>query len=391
MPIFKHFSLRLNLSALFCVQMLMKPQLDLVPKSSWKANGPLLIAGPCSAETPEQFRATLTPLAGLKPDFVRAGIWKPRTRPNSFEGVGVEALSWSVEISRELGLPLAVEVASGKHVEAALKAGVSLLWVGARTTVNPFMVQDIADAVQGQDIPMLVKNPVNPDLELWIGAIERLNKAGIRKLGAIHRGFSGYEKSIYRNHPNWEIPIELKRLLPDMLLVADPSHISGNRLLVPETAQVALDLDFDGLMIETHCDPENAWSDARQQITPASLAELLQNLIYRRPQTDDVVFNARLEALRRDIDGVDAALLDLLAKRLALTSEVGAVKKDNDITILQPQRWAEIVETRLQQSGNLGMDPTFVTRLLQLLHQESINTQVKMFHEARLNAAKTTE
>ncbi|MFN3529685.1 MAG: chorismate mutase [Bacteroidia bacterium] len=367
----------------------MTPKLDILPKSAWKPDDrPLLISGPCSAETPAQFRATLNQMSPLRPDAIRAGIWKPRTRPNHFEGVGSEALNWSVEIAAEMGLPLMVEVASGKHVEAALKAGVQMLWIGARTTVNPFLVQEIADAVSGVDVPMLVKNPVNPDLELWIGAIERLNKAGIRKLGAIHRGFSGYEKSIFRNHPNWEIPIELKRLLPELLIICDPSHISGNRLLVPDTAQVALDLDFDGLMIETHYDPENAWSDACQQITPAELIKLMEGLVFRREQTDDLVFNARLEELRAEIDEVDIKLVKLLQQRLDLISALGAVKNDNNITILQPGRWAEILKTRLAYAAELGIDQQFMTRLLHLLHQESINTQVKMFKEVRQQEVK---
>jgi chorismate mutase len=362
----------------------MNPALNILPKSAWKPDDrPLLISGPCSAETPAQFKATLQGMAPLRPDIVRAGIWKPRTRPNNFEGVGKEALLWAVEIAHEMALPLMVEVASGKHVEEALKAGVNMLWIGARTTVNPFMVQDIADAVQGTQVPMLVKNPVNPDLELWIGAIERLNKAGITQLGAIHRGFSGYEKSIFRNHPNWEIPIELKRLLPDLLLVCDPSHISGNSLLVPDLAQIAIDLDFDGLMIETHCDPANAWSDAKQQITPAELKALMAGLIYRREQTDDVVFNARLEELRSQIDEVDARLIAVLRERLQLASEVGRVKNQNDITILQPRRWSEIFNSRLEKAAQSEIDSHFMTRLLHLLHQESINTQVKMFKEAR--------
>ncbi len=367
----------------------MNPALNILPKSAWKPDDrPLLISGPCSAETPAQFRATLSRMAPLRPDIVRAGIWKPRTRPNNFEGVGKEALSWAVEIAQELALPLMVEVASAKHVEEALKAGVNMLWIGARTTVNPFMVQDIADAVQGTEVPMLVKNPVNPDLELWIGAIERLNKAGIRQLGAIHRGFSGYEKSIFRNHPNWEIPIELKRLIPDLLLICDPSHISGNSLLVPDLAQIAIDLDFDGLMIETHSDPVNAWSDAKQQIKPEELKELMARLIYRREQTDDVVFNARLEELRNQIDEVDNRLIAVLQERLQLASEVGRVKNQNDITILQPRRWSEIFNSRLKKAAQSEIDSHFMTRLLHLLHQESINTQVKMFKEARETVKK---
>lgn len=358
---------------------------DIQPKSRWiSGERPYLIAGPCSAETPEQLRATIQGLLPAKPDAIRAGIWKPRTRPNTFEGIGPEALIWIKEATEGTGIPVMVEVASAKHVELSLAAGIDMVWIGARTTVNPFMVQEIAEALRGTNIPVLVKNPVNPELELWIGALERMHKVGINQLAAIHRGFSGYEKTIYRNHPNWELPIELRRQLPDLMMICDPSHISGNALLVADTAQIALDLDFDGLMIETHHDPARAWSDAAQQITPDQLCRLMKDLVFRREHIEDPAFNAQLEQLRSRIDGIDAALLKLLADRLAIIRDIGTVKMDNDITILQPTRWAQIFETRLAEAGDKNLDQAFVSRLLHLLHEESINTQVKVFREQRV-------
>lgn len=362
---------------------------DLQPKTSWiSGDRPYLIAGPCSAENPEQLRATIQGLLPAKPDAIRAGIWKPRTRPNTFEGIGPEALIWIKEATAGTGIPVMVEVASAKHVELSLAAGIDMVWIGARTTVNPFMVQEIAEALRGSNIPVLVKNPVNPELELWIGALERMHKVGITKLAAIHRGFSGYEKTIYRNHPNWELPIELRRQLPELMMICDPSHISGNALLVGDTAQIALDLDFDGLMIETHHDPAHAWSDAAQQITPDQLCRLMKDLVFRREHIEDPAFNAQLEQLRSRIDGIDEALLKLLADRLAIIRDIGAVKMDNDITILQPTRWAQIFETRLAEAGQKSLDQAFVSRLLHLLHEESINTQVKVFREQRITTPK---
>ncbi len=357
---------------------------DIQPKSSWtQSDRPYLIAGPCSAETPEQLRATMEGLLPLKPDAIRAGIWKPRTRPNTFEGIGPEALIWLREATAGSGIPVMVEVASAKHVELSLAAGIDMVWIGARTTVNPFMVQEIAEALRGTKIPVLVKNPVNPELELWIGALERMHKVGITQLAAIHRGFSGYEKTIYRNHPNWELPIELRRQLPELMMICDPSHISGNALLVADTAQIALDLDFDGLMIETHHDPAHAWSDASQQITPEQLKRLVDELVFRREHIEDPAFNAQLEQLRLRIDTIDNALIALLRDRLDIIRDIGAVKMENDITILQPTRWAQIFDTRLAQAGEKSLDAGFVSRLLHLLHEESINTQVKVFRDQR--------
>jgi chorismate mutase len=358
-------------------------------KANWtRSDRPFLIAGPCSAETPAQLQATIAGILPHQPDAIRAGIWKPRTRPNTFEGVGPEALLWLKEAVAGTNVPVMVEVASARHVELSLAAGIDMLWIGARTTVNPFMVQEIADALRGTQIPVLVKNPVNPELELWIGALERIHKAGINQLAAIHRGFSGYEKTIYRNHPNWELPIELRRQLPDLMMICDPSHISGNALLVADTAQIALDLDFDGLMIETHIDPAHAWSDASQQITPDQLGRLLQQLVFRREYIEDPVFNSQLQQLRGQIDQIDGELMALLQQRLAIIKHIGGVKMENDITILQPNRWAEIFETRLRDAAQKELDPGFISRLLHLLHQESINTQVKVFREQRLNDRK---
>jgi len=361
---------------------------DIAPKAEWfgrrKADErPFLIAGPCSAETPDQLRATINGLLPAKPNAIRAGIWKPRTRPNTFEGVGPEGLIWLKEAVEHTGIPVMIEVASAKHVELALAAGIDMVWIGARTTVNPFMVQEIADALKGSNIPVLVKNPVNPDLDLWIGALERMHKAGIRKLAAIHRGFSGYEKTIYRNQPNWELPIELRRQAPDLMMICDPSHISGNALLVADTAQIALDLDFDGLMIETHIQPAQAWSDAAQQITPEQLIRLLAKLVHSRELTEDPVFNTQLEQLRKQIDQIDRNLLELLSQRMEVIRDIGEVKHNNDITILQPARWAQIMETRLAEADSRELEPGFVRRMLQLMHQESINAQVKVFREQR--------
>ncbi len=361
---------------------------DIAPKTDWfgrrKADErPYLIAGPCSAETPDQLRATINGLVPAKPNAIRAGIWKPRTRPNTFEGVGPEGLIWLKEAVEHTGIPVMIEVASAKHVELALAAGIDMVWIGARTTVNPFMVQEIADALKGSDIPVLVKNPVNPDLDLWIGALERMHKVGIRKLAAIHRGFSGYEKTIYRNQPNWELPIELRRQAPDLMMICDPSHISGNALLVADTAQIALDLDFDGLMIETHIHPAQAWSDAAQQITPEQLIRLMEKLVHSRELTEDPVFNTQLEQLRKQIDQIDRNLLELLSQRMEVIRDIGEVKHNNDITILQPARWAQIMETRLAEADSRELEPGFVRRMLQLMHQESINAQVKVFREQR--------
>lgn len=340
----------------------------------------MLIAGPCSAESPQQFSETVQGILPAQPDFIRAGIWKPRTKPGHFEGVGKAALAWTQEIAQEAGVPLMVEVGSAEHVEQVIEAGIRHVWIGARTTVNPFMVQEIASALEGSTIAVLVKNPVSPDIELWSGAIERLSKAGIEQIGAVHRGFTGYERTLYRNHPSWEIPIELRRRHPDMLILCDPSHIAGDRLLVPEVAQMALDLEFDGLMVEAHVHPDTALSDAKQQLTPSALLDMLKRLVHRNHQTTDGVVNARLEQLRARIDRVDAQLIELLQERMTLVDDIGSVKEEFDITILQHERWTEILKTRQAWATRLNSD--FVRRMLFLIHQESIDRQAERF---RLN------
>ena len=354
----------------------------MIHKSAWnKHNRQMLIAGPCSAESPQQFSESIQGILPAQPDLIRAGIWKPRTKPGHFEGLGASALGWTHEIAQQLGVPLMVEVGSAEHVEQVLEAGIRHVWIGARTTVNPFMVQEIATALEGSAIAVLVKNPVSPDIELWSGAIERLSKAGIEQLGAVHRGFTGYGRTLYRNHPSWEIPIELRRRYPDMLILCDPSHISGDRLLVPEVAQMALDLEFDGLMVESHVSPDSALSDAKQQLTPQALLDMLARLVHRNLQSTDGVVNARLEQLRAQIDGVDAQIISLLQKRMMLVDDIGSVKEEFDITILQHDRWTEILKTR--QAWATQLNPDFVQQMLFLIHQESIDRQAERFRHAR--------
>jgi chorismate mutase len=311
----------------------------------------------------------------------RSGVWKPRTRPNAFEGNGEEALKWLQRVKQETGLLTTVEVANAEHVELALKYGVDILWIGARTTVNPFSVQEIADALKGIDIPVMVKNPVNPDLNLWIGALERVNRAGITKLAAVHRGFSNYEGTKFRNSPRWELPIQLMSFFPDLPVICDPSHISGKRELVGEVAQKAMDLGMDGLMIETHPDPDNAWSDAEQQVTPAGLLDILTHLRFRERTTDDVVFNNRLAQLRRIIDSIDEELLQILAKRMKVIEKIGEYKRDNNITIFQLERWNEILDTRSNMGENLELDLEFIKRIMMEIHKESIQIQTEMMND----------
>ncbi len=341
---------------------------------------PIIIAGPCSAETEEQVMETAIALAKQGIDVLRAGIWKPRTRPNAFEGVGSVGLKWMKEASKATGLPVTIEVANGKHVYEALKHGIDILWIGARTTVNPFAVQEIADALEGVDVPVMVKNPINPDLELWIGAFERLNRAGVTKIAAIHRGFSSYEKTEFRNKPYWEIPIELRRRFPDLPIICDPSHICGNRTLLQSVSQKAIDLDFDGLMIESHREPSKAWSDAAQQVTPDKLVELLGSLILRKESTDNADFNSHLEDLRAKIDRVDNELLETLRHRMDLAEEIGKYKKSNKVTILQPGRWDEIVNNRLIAGRKKGLTDEFITELFQVIHEESIRKQTEIMN-----------
>lgn len=337
-------------------------------------NRPFVIAGPCSAESEQQVMLTAEGLAG-KADLFRAGVWKPRTRPGNFEGHGTDALNWVVKAGKAHGLKTTVEVANPQHVEEALKAGIDAFWVGARTTVNPFMVQELAEALNGVDAPVLVKNPVNPDLGLWIGALERFQKSGIQKLAAVHRGFSTYEMSPYRNSPNWNIAIQLRTRWSELPIYCDPSHICGERKLLGKVAQRAIDLDLDGLMIEVHPDPENAWSDADQQITPAALSELLGKLIWRSPITENVATVVKLEELRAIIDQLDRDIISRLAERMAVSRKIGEHKKLNDMTILQPERWNEIIEDRANFSSGKEITQRFVTALMDAIHSESIHQQ----------------
>lgn len=312
---------------------------------------------------------------------IRAGIWKPRTRPGQYEGAGFEGLKWLIQAGRETGLPVTTEVANAAHVEACLKEGVDILWVGARTTVNPFSVQEIADALKGVDIPVMVKNPVNPDLELWIGALERLNKAGIVKLAAIHRGFSSFEKGPFRNAPMWDMSIELKTRIPELNIICDPSHISGSRDLIALISQKALDLDMDGLMIEAHINPDAAWSDAKQQVTPAALAQIIADLVVREVSSENKSFKDTLSILREQIDQLDDEIMQKLAARMRISEKIGQYKKENNVTILQVRRWEEIIQTRLSLGKAMGLDEAFTNELLKLIHQESIQVQTRVMNK----------
>jgi chorismate mutase len=367
----------------------MKLDLKIQPLSSWitaKAE-PLLIAGPCSAETEEQLVATAHLLAATgKVTALRAGIWKPRTRPGEFEGIGSIGLEWLKRAKAETGLPTAVEVATGKHVEEALKAGVDIFWVGARSTVNPFTVQEIADALRGVDIPVMVKNPVNPDLSLWIGALERINNAGITKLAAIHRGFSSFEKTAFRNEPMWDLAINLKTHAPELPIICDPSHISGNRELIPYVSQKALDLDMQGLMIESHIDPSVAWTDAKQQVTPSALAELVERLTLRHSEVVNADVKDKLTELRNKIDKIDDLVIQKLAERMQIVEQIGNYKKDNGITILQVNRWDEILQKRTNYGKALKLSGEFTEKLLELIHSESIRKQTEIMNEGQPEA-----
>jgi chorismate mutase len=344
---------------------------------------PFVIAGPCSAESREQVLETGHQLARLSQVKVfRAGIWKPRTRPDGFEGAGEEGLKWMRELKAETGLQLTTEVANPQHIELALKYGIDMFWIGARTVVNPFSVQELAEALKGVDVPILVKNPLTPDIKLWMGALERIHKAGINKLAAIHRGFHYYKQSPYRNAPMWEIPIELRRLLPTIPVITDISHITGRRDLLQSVAQKSLDLETNGLMIESHVDPENALTDADQQISPADLEKLLAVLIVRE-RTGSIDFQHKLEELRTEIDKLDGELMQLLARRMEVVGEIGAYKKENNITILQLKRWKHIIEDRLAIGTNLGLDRDFLLLLLELVHETSIKLQTKIFNQDR--------
>ena len=342
---------------------------------------PLIISGPCSAETEDQVLETATRLAKTgKVDVLRAGIWKPRTKPGMFEGIGTKALPWLMQAKKITGLPTTVEVATGKHVQDALQFDVDILWIGARTTVNPFSVQEIADALRGVDIPVLIKNPIHPDLELWSGGIERLQKAGIKQVGMIHRGFSSYGNTEFRNAPMWHLPIEMKRRFPDMLLICDPSHICGNRTLLQSVAQKSIDLDFGGIMLESHIDPDNAWSDAKQQITPERLSEMLDQLVWRHENTDEKEFITALSTLREQISQLDDELITLLAQRMKIADKIGEYKKNNNITILQTNRWNTILERAFNTGEKLGLSREFITKYFDAVHLESINHQNKIMN-----------
>ena len=338
---------------------------------------PMVIAGPCSAETEEQTLTTARQLAQNGIKIFRAGIWKPRTKPGGFEGIGVEGLQWLRRVKNETGMYVATEVATAKHVYEALKYGIDVLWIGARTTANPFAVQEIADALRGVDIPILIKNPVNPDIELWIGAIERIYNAGLHQLAAVHRGFSSYDKKVYRNQPQWHIPIELHRRLPDLPLFCDPSHIGGKRELIAPLSQQAMDLQFDGLIIESHCAPDNAWSDKAQQLSPEVLDVILRKLVLRemKQTTEDLV------DLRREIDSIDNELLELLAKRMRISSEIGTYKKEHGIAVLQTGRYNEILEKRIASGERLGMSREFMRTFLEAIHEESVRVQVELMNK----------
>ena len=342
---------------------------------------PLIISGPCSAETEEQMLQTATRLANTgRVDVLRAGIWKPRTKPGMFEGNGVVALPWLLQAKKLTGLPTTVEVATAKHVEDALKFEVDMLWIGARTTVNPFSVQEVADALRGVDIPVLIKNPINPDLELWSGGIERLQKVGVKQVGMIHRGFSSYGNTEFRNAPMWHLPIEMKRRYSDMLLICDPSHICGNRSMLLSVAQKSIDLDFGGLMLESHIDPDNAWSDAKQQVTPERLLDMLNELVWRSESTTEQEFITALTTLREQINQVDDELLTLLGQRMKLSDKIGEYKKNNNITILQTNRWNEILERAFQKGEQLGLTKEFITKYFDAVHLESIQHQNKVMN-----------
>ncbi|HPH86395.1 MAG TPA: chorismate mutase [Ferruginibacter sp.] len=347
----------------------------------WKKR-PLIISGPCSAETEEQVLETARQLAATNQvDMFRAGIWKPRTKPGMFEGVGSIGLSWIKKARQITGLPITVEVATARHVEEALQYDVDVLWIGARTTVNPFSVQELADALRGTDIPVLVKNPINPDLELWSGALERLQKAGVKDIGMIHRGFSSYGNTDYRNAPMWHLPIEMKRRYPGMLLICDPSHICGNRHMLQETAQISIDLDFGGLMIESHINPDQAWSDSKQQVTPQRLGEMISNLVWRTEKTSEPAFLNALNQLREQINQVDDELLTLIGQRMKLADKIGLYKKENNITILQTSRWNDILERAFNKGLQLGLSKEFITRYFDAVHLESINHQNRIMND----------
>lgn len=337
---------------------------------------PVVIAGPCSAETEEQVMETAMDLAKNGVRIFRAGIWKPRTKPGGFEGVGSVGLTWLQEVKKETGMLVATEVANKQHVEEALNAGVDVLWIGARTSANPFAMQEIADSLVGADVPVLVKNPVNPDLELWIGAMQRIYNAGIRQIGAIHRGFSAYGKHLYRNMPQWHIPIELRRRMPELTLVCDPSHIGGKRELVAPLSQQAMDMGFDGLIVESHCDPDSAWSDKSQQVTPEVLNFIINMLVVR----DTTQTTESLTLLRQQIDQIDNDLLEALSKRMRISREIGQYKKEHSMPVVQTGRYDDILNSRAAAAEELGMNGDFMKTVYQAIHEESVRQQIEVLN-----------
>ncbi|RAR74164.1 bifunctional 3-deoxy-7-phosphoheptulonate synthase/chorismate mutase type II [Flavobacterium aciduliphilum] len=342
---------------------------------------PLIIAGPCSAETEDQVLKTAHELKNSKVSVFRAGIWKPRTRPGGFEGVGEIGLKWLQKAKAETGLQMAVEVATAAHVKLALEHDIDVLWIGARTTVNPFAVQELAEALQNTDKIILVKNPVNPDLKLWMGGVERFSQANIKNLGVIHRGFSTYEKTKYRNNPEWQIAIDFKHKFPNLPMLIDPSHITGNREMIFQVTQEALDLNYDGMIIETHIDPDHAWSDAAQQVTPNRLKEIISELVIRKEtdETDD--YQQKLKFLRTKIDDFDAKLLDVIGKRMKVAEEIGALKKEKNVAVLQNKRWNEVLEKMIAEGTQEGLSEVFIIQFFKAIHQESINHQEKIFNQ----------
>src|SRR5262250_1069506 len=351
-----------------------------VTQAAWNKR-PLIISGPCSAETEEQVIETAVRLHKTgKIDMLRAGIWKPRTRPGSFEGIGTKGLPWMQKAKQLTGIPVAIEVATAKQVEDALHFDIDVLWIGARTTVNPFSVQEVADALRGADVPVLIKNPINPDLELWTGAVERVAKAGVKQIGLVHRGFSSYGNTEYRNAPMWHLAIEMKLRYPDFLFINDPSHICGRRDILLDVAQKAIDLDFDGLMIESHIDPDNAWSDAKQQVTPERLSEMLGTIKWRKEDINSEEYHAALEKLRQQINHLDDELMQILSQRMKISEKIGEYKKNNSITILQTNRWNEILQRAFQKGETLGLSKEFITKYFDAMHMESINHQNKIMN-----------
>lgn len=344
----------------------------------FKLNHPLVIAGPCSAETEEQVLKIAHELKDTDATVLRAGIWKPRTRPGNFEGVGALGLKWLQKAKQETGMLTATEVANKNHVALALQHDIDILWIGARTTVSPFIVQEIADALENTDKIVLIKNPVNPDLALWLGAVERFHSKNIKKLGVIHRGFSTYEKTHYRNNPEWQIPIELQNRFPDLPLICDPSHIAGRRDIIFDICQTALDLNYDGLMVETHYEPDNAWSDAKQQITPKTLIQMMVDLKIRKTTDADSEYRNALQTLRTQIDVIDHQLIEMLGKRMKIADKIGALKKERNVAILQVRRWSEILGRMILEGEQNDLSEEFVLKIYKAIHQESINHQEKI-------------